>query len=93
MITKILQKRDTITKHMKTPAMIFELRTCNRTCHLKNKLKACLQYTKQIKAIRNHKEILGKDTKAPILCFKGGKNLGSILVKATLHQTTNNDKT
>ena len=48
---------------------------------------------KRIRDIRNHNEILGKDTKTLILCFKGGKNLGSILVKATLQQTTNNDKT
>jgi len=69
--------------------MIFKLQTCNRTCHLKGKIKKRLQYTKQIRQIRNNKEILGEDTHAPILCFRGGKTLGSILVKATLQQNKN----
>ena len=55
------------------------------------KIENRLQYTKQIRQMRNHKEVLGEDTPAPILCFKGGKTLGSILVKATLQQNKNKD--
>ena len=91
LIKKLLQRRNTGRDHRtKTPAIIFKLPTCNRTCHLKNKIKGCLKYTKQIRNIRNHNEILGNHKTTPLLCFKGGKKLGSILVQATLQQTTNN---
>ena len=89
-IKKLLQnKSNEIHNKLKPPKIIFKLPTCNRTCHLKRKIKKRLQYTKQIRQIRNNKEILGEDTHAPILCFRGGKTLGSILVKATLQQNKN----
>jgi hypothetical protein len=89
--TLLQNKNNWIHNKLKTPKMIFKLPTCNRTCHLKEKIKKRLQYRKQIRQIRNHKEVLGKDTTAPILFFKGGKILGSILVTATLQKNTNKD--
>jgi hypothetical protein len=40
---------------------------------------------------KKSKRNLGTATSAPILCLEGGKKLGSILVKATLPQNTNNE--
>ena len=75
LIKKLLQRKNTWKNHkLRTLAMIFKLPTCNRTCHLKNKIKRRLNYTKQIREIRNHNEILGNNKTTPILCFKGGKN-------------------
>ena len=71
------------SKHI-TPEMIFKLPTCSRTCRLKDNLKKCLQFTKAIKTIRNKNQIIEQSTNTPILCYKGGKKLGNILVKATI---------
>ena len=66
------------------PIMIFKLPTCSRTCRLRTKLKKCLRFTEDIKHIRNKSEIIGNSHNSPILCYKGGKQIGMILVKATL---------
>jgi hypothetical protein len=70
-----------------TPEMIFKLPTCRRTCILKNTLKKCLKYTKNIKNVRNKSQILGKSKTTPIMCFKGGRNLGQRLIKASIPLT------
>ena len=50
----------------------------------KNQPEKCLRFTKDVKNIRNKSEIIGNSHNSPILCFKGGKQIGRILVKATL---------
>ena len=50
----------------------------------KNQPEKFLRFTKDIKNIRNKSEIIGNSHNAPILCYKGGKQIGKILVKATL---------
>ena len=84
-----MDKRQYNTNHDKpiAPEMIFKLPTCQRTCILKNTIKICLRYTKNIKNIRNKSQILGKSRKTPIMCFKGGRNLGKRLVKASIPLT------
>ena len=46
--------------------------------------KTCLRYTRTIKTIQNKSQILGKSKMTPIICFKGGMNLGKRLVKAAV---------
>ena len=86
-----MDKKQDNTNHDKqiAPEMIFKIPTCQRTCRLKHKISTCLRYTKTIKTIRNKSQILGKSKITPILCFKGGNNLGKRLVKAAIPSTIN----
>ena len=72
--------------------MIFKLPTCSRTCQLNDELKKCLRFTKAIQTIRNEYKIIGQSKITPILCYRGGKKLGNMLVKAIIpEQMKNND--
>ena len=72
--------------------MIFKLPTCSRICRLKDELKKCLQFTKAIQTIRNEYKIIGQSKITPILCYRGGKKLGNMLVKAIIpEQMKKND--
>jgi hypothetical protein len=85
LIKRLLQKKNEIPIDSQTASnIIFKLPTCSRTCQLKAELKKCLRFTRAIKSIRNKSKIIGQSQKAPILCYKGGKKLGSILVKAQI---------
>ena len=85
LIKRLLQKKNEIPIDSQTASnIIFKLPTCSRTCQLKTELKKCLRFTRAIKSIRNKSKIIGQSQKAPILCYKGGKKLGSILVKAQI---------
>ena len=85
LIKRLLQKKNEIPIDSQTASnIIFKLPTCSRTCQLKAELKECLRFTRAIKSIRNKSKIIGQSQKAPILCYKGGKKLGSILVKAQI---------
>ena len=85
LIKRLLQKHDEIsTKSQTASNIIFKLPTCSRTCKLKAELKKCLRFTRAIKSIRNKSKIIGQSQITPTLCFKGGKKLGSILVKAQI---------
>ena len=88
-ITKKMDKRQDNTNQDKpiAPEMIFKIPTCQRTCRLTNKIKKCLRYTKTIKNIRNKSQMLRKSKMTPIICFKGGMNLGKRLVKAAIPST------
>jgi hypothetical protein len=84
-IKKLNENQHNVHKYKQLePKMIFKIPTCSRTCRLKDTLKTCLRYTKTIKMIRNKNKILGQSTNAPILCYKGGKKLGNILVIASI---------
>ena len=85
LIKRLLQKKNEISINSQTASnIIFKLPTCSRTCQLKTELKKCLRFTRAIKSIRNKSKIIGQSQKAPILCYKGGKKLGNILVKAQI---------
>ena len=84
-LKKLIQKKHDINKlKQPEPELIFKTPTCSRTCHLKNILKKCLRFTTDIKNIRNKRTIIGQSTNAPILCYKGGRKLGNLLVKAAI---------
>ena len=88
----IQKKRNTDKSKQLAPEMIFKLLTCSRTCRLKANLKKCLRFTKAIQTIRNKSQIIGQSTNTPILCYKGGKKLGSILVKAVIPEDMKNNE-
>ena len=84
-IKKLIQDQHNSHKSKQLePKMIFKIQTCSRTCRLQNTLKMCLRYTKTIKTIRNKNQLLGQSINAPTLCYKGGKKLGNVLVKASI---------
>ena len=84
-INKLIQNQHNFHKSKQLePKMIFKIQTCSRTCRLQNTLKMCLRYTKTIKTIRNKNQLLGQSINAPTLCYKGGKKLGNVLVKASI---------
>jgi hypothetical protein len=85
LMKRLIQKqRNTDKSKQLAPEMIFKLPTCLRTCRIKANLKKCLRFTKAIQTIRNKSKVIGQSTNTPILCYKGGKKLGSILVKAVI---------
>ena len=85
LIKRLIKRQNNTEKPKDTiPEMIFKLPTCSRTCQLKDNLKKCLRFTKAIGTIRNRTQIIGQSKKTPIMCYKGGKKLGNILVKATI---------